>query len=151
MTKTLRVRSARSLTQACAMLLFALAGAVQAAEPFRLQTPAGDTVEFTGKSQPPATILLFWATWCPYCKALMPHLQSVIDQYGDDVRLLAISVKEDGDPAAFMKEAGYDWTLLMNGDDADNDLVAALTGSPSAGERHIRERITQRLALRAAA
>lgn len=117
MTKTLRVRSARSLTQACAMLLFALAGAVQAAEPFRLQTPAGDTVEFTGKSQPPATILLFWATWCPYCKALMPHLQSVIDQYGDDVRLLAISVKEDGDPAAFMKEAGYDWTLLMNGDE----------------------------------
>ncbi|MCP5091039.1 MAG: redoxin domain-containing protein, partial [Gammaproteobacteria bacterium] len=22
-------------------------------------------------------ILLFWATWCPYCKALMPHLQSI--------------------------------------------------------------------------
>ena len=22
-------------------------------------------------------ILFFWATWCPYCKARMPHLQSI--------------------------------------------------------------------------
>ncbi len=31
-------------------------------------------------------IYLFWASWCPYCKALMPHLQSIQVEYGADFR-----------------------------------------------------------------
>jgi hypothetical protein len=33
--------------------------------------------------------VLFWATWCPYCKALMPHVQSNLDEYGKQVRVVA--------------------------------------------------------------
>lgn len=98
-------------------LLLAFAGTAQGAASFALQTPAGDRVEFSGKSRSPATVLFFWATWCPYCKALMPHLQSIMDQYGGDVTLLAINIMEDGDPAGFLSDAGYDWTLLLAGDD----------------------------------
>lgn len=110
-------------------LLLAFAGAAQGAAPFALQTPAGERIEFSGKSRSPATVLFFWATWCPYCKTLMPHLQSILDQYGSDVTLLAVNIMEDGDPAAFMAEAGYDWTLLLMGDDvAKTYRVAATPG-----------------------
>ncbi|MEX1993504.1 MAG: TlpA disulfide reductase family protein [Steroidobacteraceae bacterium] len=107
----------RRLALAAALLVFALAGPVQAAEPFRLRTPTGASVEFTGKSQAPATVLFFWASWCPYCKALMPHLQSVLDQHGPDIQFYAINIMENADPAAFLADAGYDWTLLVNGDE----------------------------------
>ena len=36
--------------------------------------------------------LKFWATWCSYCKAELPHLQSIYDQYGDDIEVIAINV-----------------------------------------------------------
>jgi thiol-disulfide isomerase/thioredoxin len=62
------------------------------------------------------TILLFWATWCPYCKALMPHLQSMRLEYGDEIQVLAINFRDDGDPVAFIKNNGYDFTLLLDGD-----------------------------------
>ena len=69
----------------------------------------------TAAQQP--VIVLFWATWCPYCKALMPHLQEIQDDYGDKVRVLAVHFRDDnGDAVAYMEKNGYDFTLLRNGD-----------------------------------
>jgi thiol-disulfide isomerase/thioredoxin len=63
-------------------------------------------------------ILLFWATWCPYCKTLMPHLQSIRLQYGEDVKVLALHFIDDkGDPVAFIRDKGYDFTLLKNAEE----------------------------------
>jgi thiol-disulfide isomerase/thioredoxin len=63
-------------------------------------------------------ILFFWATWCPYCKALMPHLQSVRLEHGERVKVLALHFRDDeGDPVGFMRAAGYDFTLLENSED----------------------------------
>lgn len=62
------------------------------------------------------TIVLFWATWCPYCKALMPHLQSILDEHPGRVRVLALSIRDDGDPAAVLAEYGFDFTLLTAAD-----------------------------------
>jgi thiol-disulfide isomerase/thioredoxin len=64
------------------------------------------------------TIVLFWATWCPYCKALMPHLQSILDEFPGQVRVLALNIREDADPAAFLAEYGYDFQLVENADRA---------------------------------
>lgn len=82
-----------------------------------LTDPDGLAVHLQEEVENQATILLFWATWCPYCKALLPHLQSIRLEYGDRVKILAINIKEDGDPVAFINDSGYDVTLLLNGDE----------------------------------
>ncbi len=61
-------------------------------------------------------IYLFWASWCPYCKALMPHLQSMLEEYGDDVRVYAFNIRDDEDPHAFMAKNGYEFTLVPDAD-----------------------------------
>lgn len=81
-----------------------------------LQTADGESVNLADVARQQPAVLFFWATWCPYCKALMPHLQSIRLQYGDDVEILAINIKEDGDPVALLTEEGYDFTLLLDGD-----------------------------------
>ena len=75
----------------------------------------GEVVAFDGQFDRP-TILLFWATWCPFCKQLMPHLQSIKDQYGEDVDILALNVFEDDDPAEYLEEYGYQFRLIPNAD-----------------------------------
>jgi len=80
-----------------------------------LETPDGVQVRLSEKAQEKVVVLFFWATWCPYCKALMPHLQSIWFQYGDAVEILAINIFEDGDPEAFIQSHGYNFTLLLNG------------------------------------
>lgn len=62
-------------------------------------------------------IILFWATWCPYCRALMPQLEQIRNEYeARGVKVLAINIKEDGDAAAFAAEHDFDFVYLLNGD-----------------------------------
>ncbi|HEU4663627.1 MAG TPA: TlpA disulfide reductase family protein [Dokdonella sp.] len=62
-------------------------------------------------------VLLFWATWCPYCKALMPHVQAVYDAAGKaKLDVYAIDIKDDGDPIAELRERGQTFTLVRDGD-----------------------------------
>lgn len=63
------------------------------------------------------TVVLFWATWCPYCKAVMPHIESMLLEHGTDAfEVAAITIGEDGDPAMFLHKQGYDFTLLPDGE-----------------------------------
>lgn len=89
-----------------------------------LQSISGETVTLSEVAAEQPVIVIFWATWCPYCKALMPHIQSVRLEYGDEIRVLAVHFRDDnGDPVAFMENAGYDFTVLPDGDE-----VAELNG-----------------------
>ncbi len=94
----------------------AFAGDPAIAPDWSMSTPSGHTVTLSEEVENRTTVILFWATWCPYCKALMPHLQSIKIEYGEDVKVIAISIKDDGDPVDFIESAAYDFTLLTNGD-----------------------------------
>lgn len=63
-----------------------------AATNFTLQTLEGETVslaDYKGKK----VILNFWATWCPPCKAEMPHMQSFYEQMNqEEVVILAVNL-----------------------------------------------------------
>jgi len=61
-------------------------------------------------------VYFFWASWCPYCKALMPHLQSIVDEYGKDVTVFALNIRDDEDPRVFLDQYGYQFTLLPEAD-----------------------------------
>ena len=82
---------------------------VRVAPDWTLQSESGEAITLSEVAAQQPVIVLFWATWCPYCKALMPHIQSVRFEYGDAIRVLAIHFRDDkGDPVGFIEAAGYD-------------------------------------------
>ena len=116
-----------------ALFMILLSGAVVQSQPDRspnwsLQTADGQTIELAAAVKQKPQIVFLWATWCPYCKALMPHLQSIVYEYGDDVDVLAVNIFDDGDPATFIENAGYDFTLLLDGDKVARQY--AIIGTP---------------------
>ena len=98
-----------------------LGGNVAADEPriapdWTLRSTTGETVTLSKVAAEQPVIVVFWATWCPYCKALMPHIQSIHLEYGSAIRVLAVHFRYDkGDPVSFMERAGYGFTLLPDG------------------------------------
>ena len=51
-----------------------------AAPPFTLDDDDGETITLP-RNHDGVDIYFFWASWCPYCKAMMPHLQSMRIEY----------------------------------------------------------------------
>ena len=80
----------------------------------------GRQVDFPASANGNPSVLFMWATWCPYCKVLMPRLNDIRGEYAErGVEVLAINAKERGrgDPVAYMKEAGWDFlTIVDEGD-----------------------------------
>jgi thiol-disulfide isomerase/thioredoxin len=77
----------------------------------------GQIIRFDPAHLQRPAILLFWATWCPYCKALMPYLQHVYDAAGKDkLDVYAIDIKDDGDPVAELRERKQTFILVRDGD-----------------------------------
>ena len=115
----------RFITIAAVLLILAPApsAGTELVPDWRLTTADGGSVRLSQEVKEQPVILFFWATWCPYCKALMPHLQSIKLELGDDVEILAINFRDKGDPVAFVEAAGYDFTVLPGG-----DAVAELYG-----------------------
>jgi thiol-disulfide isomerase/thioredoxin len=77
------------------LLVTAAGGETRVAPDWTLQTAEGHTVTLSEVAAERPVVLLFWATWCPYCKALMPHLQSIDLEYGDRIEILAIHFRDD--------------------------------------------------------
>lgn len=77
----------------------------------------GKAIRFDPRKLQRPAILLFWATWCPYCEALMPYLQNVRDAAGAArLDVYAIDIKDDGDPEASLRERKQTFTLVRDGD-----------------------------------
>jgi len=111
----------RSFLTALALILV-VSGQVSAddrliAPDWSMTSADGETIRLSAEVREQPVVLFFWATWCPYCKALMPHLQSIRLEHGEAVKILAINFSEDGDPVEFIRSAGYDFTVLPDGDE----------------------------------
>ena len=85
---------------------------------FKLDDAAGARRDLESIGQGRPAVVVFWATWCPYCKALLPHLQRLSRQHAGQVAVVAINVWDEPevDPYGWMRERGYDFIVLGHGD-----------------------------------
>jgi thiol-disulfide isomerase/thioredoxin len=51
--------------------------------------------QFIGKTP---VLMEFWATWCPNCRELEPHLKAVHAKYANQVRFVGVSVSVNQSP-----------------------------------------------------
>lgn len=80
---------------------------------------SGRSIEFPAVTEGKPTVVVFWATWCGYCKAFMPYLKDIQADYAArGVKVLTINAKEDGsgNPAAYVRGLGFSPIAIANGD-----------------------------------
>jgi len=101
-----------------ALLLFLSSNApAEQAANWTFKTPADESIEYHQHAKGRVSVLLFWATWCPYCHRLMPHLQTVSDEFDEEqVVFYALNIWERSDPARYVKENNFTFTLLLEAD-----------------------------------
>ncbi|MBR2429659.1 MAG: TlpA family protein disulfide reductase [Alistipes sp.] len=84
---------------------------------FTVEMLDGSSVTLSALQGKP-TLLIFWATWCPPCRAELSHLQEgVIDLYGDKITVLPISRGEKRETVEeFLTKMGYTFAVGLDGD-----------------------------------
>ncbi|MGB0513280.1 MAG: TlpA family protein disulfide reductase [Wenzhouxiangellaceae bacterium] len=116
----MKIHGSTLLSLAFGLLLAGLSFTIQAqdASPgssFTLATAKGEPLRLPD-DQEGVGVYLFWASWCPYCRALMPHLQSIVDEYEDQVTVYALNFRDQRDAAGYMDENGFEFVLLPDAD-----------------------------------
>lgn len=92
----------------------------KAAPDFELTTLDGETMklsDYQGKK----IILNFWATWCPPCKAEMPHMQNFYEKHKEDgIEVVAVNLTniDNGqeDIEKFAKDYGLTFSIPLDED-----------------------------------
>jgi peroxiredoxin len=86
------------MAMVCMIALSLLSLNAQAAElgdeaiDFDLKTLSGDDFSLSSYRGKKPVYLIFWATWCPICKAEIPKFKELHAKYGDKIEFLAINV-----------------------------------------------------------
>lgn len=86
--------------------------------------PVGESAVIAGASfktedyKGQVLVMDFWATWCPPCRMAMPGVQKLHEHFkGRPVTVVGVNCSERGaDPIAFMKQNGYTYTTVTEGD-----------------------------------
>ena len=104
----------------------------ESAPDFTLVDMEGNQVtlsDFRGKT----VFVNFWATWCPPCRAEMPEMETVYQEYkGKGVVVIGVDILEPEDVVRqFVEQGGYSWTFVLDtsGEVSANYEVATIPTS----------------------
>jgi len=75
----------------------------------------------------------FWATWCGPCKAMVPHLQKIQDDFSDRVKIVKLNIEENQAIPTRYKVLKLPTLLLFK----NGQVVDQMVGNP--GPRKLRE------------
>lgn len=85
--------------------------------------------DFKGKVR----LVNFWATWCPPCRAEIPHFVEMYDELkGQGVEIIGISLDREGDKvvAPFVKDNKMNYPVLIGNNDVAN-AYGGIRGIPT--------------------
>ncbi|MGE5189432.1 MAG: cytochrome c biogenesis protein CcdA [Gemmatimonadota bacterium] len=87
---------------------------------FTLPDTAGRPITLSRFADGAPVLLVFWATWCPYCNAAVPAINALHSGgAGGDLRILAVDYKESPRTvAAFIGAKGVRYRVVLDGDGA---------------------------------
>ena len=85
--------------------------------------------DFRGKT----VFVNFWATWCPPCRAEMPEIEAIYQEYKDKgVVVIGVDILESEDVVRqYVQQGGYSWTFVLDtsGEVTGNYKVTAIPTS----------------------
>ena len=92
-----------------------------------LDSTDGATIEFPRDAAGRPAVMLFWASWCPHCRSVLPYIESLRREFAPrGVKFYALNIWEDGDALAYFNKHDYRLTLILAA-----DLVAEQYGIAS--------------------
>lgn len=87
---------------------------------FTLTSTVGEEIALADYLGQPV-VLNFWATWCPPCRAEMPHFQAASVKYNGQAMILGV---DQGEPASIVSDFGsalnISYPLLVDQDNSVN-------------------------------
>ncbi len=87
---------------------------------FTLRDTAGRPVTLSRAAHEASVLLVFWATWCPYCNAAVPEINALhAGTAAAGLRILAVDYKESPETVdAFIRAKGVTYRVLLDPDGA---------------------------------
>jgi cytochrome c biogenesis protein CcmG/thiol:disulfide interchange protein DsbE len=91
--------------------------AAELAPDWSLESANGEIIRLSEEVSNQTTVLLFWATWCPYCKKLMPGMVGLHDEFSErGLEIVGVNFRDDGDVDAYAEKFDVNFDLLVDGD-----------------------------------
>ncbi len=62
------------------------------------------------------TLIVFWASWCPYCAQHLPHIEKLYQRTkNSDLQIIAVSIDKEPEKArAYMRDKKYNFPVSFD-------------------------------------